>query len=72
MDFETKSFTIKKIQAARIEKNLSQEDLGHLIGRSSQYIECFELGIQKFGILNVLKFCEVLHLDPVEFYADFN
>lgn len=68
---ELKEYIINKIHNARIEKNLSKDALGYMIGRNAEYVDCFELGSQEFGILNILKFCEVLNINPIELYSGF-
>ena len=60
-----------KIKQIRIEKGLSQRDLARLIGRSENYILAIESGEIETKILPLLKFCEVLKINPHTFYGEF-
>lgn len=69
---DLKKFVINKIISLREERNLTQQALGELIGRSAAYIESIESGEKDAQVLQILKFCEVMNVDPSTFYNDYS
>lgn len=64
-------FIIQRIKTIREERNLSQDELGKMMGRNGNYIRGIETGQKNVGILHVIKLCEVLNISPTEFFEDY-
>lgn len=64
-------YTRKKLRQLRIEKGLSLVDIAQLIGRDVGYVHSIETGERLPRVLPVLKFCEVLNVNPHNFYDEF-
>lgn len=60
----------KTIQASRIEKNISQEELGNRLNLSRTAIANWEQGTRRIDIDNYLKLCTILEIDPNETIKD--
>lgn len=60
----------RRIKAARLEKELSQADLGALVGCSNNHISHVEIGQTKVSLPLLMKFSSVLEKDIDYFLLD--
>jgi transcriptional regulator with XRE-family HTH domain len=51
------------LKAVRIERNLSQEKVGELLGLTFQQIQKYEKGANRISLITAIKFCEVMNID---------
>lgn len=61
----------KYIKEVRESLNLSQNDLAALMNNNAQNISAYERGERNPGSYWIHKLCEVLKINPAEFYKDF-
>ena len=57
---------IEKLKEFRKEKNVSNEELATLMGKSRIFIFCIENGRTEFKLMDFLKICEILDISPNE------
>ena len=63
MPFNLKEFG-KRLQVARINKDLTQEELAHMLGVSSTYLSRIECGKVNPKITLLMEICETLEASP--------
>jgi len=51
------------LKAARIKKNLSQEDLALLLGKDQTYVSKYESGIRRLDVVELFDICKVLGIN---------
>lgn len=58
-----------RLRALRMERNMSQEALGHRAGLSPNYVGDVERGTRNLGLENICALAEALGISPREFFA---
>lgn len=59
-----------RVRALRMEKKLSQEDLGDLTGLDRTYIGSVERGERNVSLINIYKFADGLGVSVAELLSD--
>ena len=55
-----------RIRAYRMERNMSQEELGDKLGISFQQIQKYEKGVNRLSVGRMVEICKVLQMTPHE------
>lgn len=59
-----------RLRELRIERGLSQEELGLLADLDRTYISGIERGMRNVGLINVFRIANALNVPPAEFFSE--
>lgn len=59
-----------RLKELRIERGLSQEELGHLANLDRTYISGIERGTRNVGLINVFRIAKALGVPPAALFVD--
>ena len=58
------------IRAARVEREISQEELAHRSGTDRSYVGSIERGTQNPGIVSILRMARAMDMTATELFAE--
>ena len=58
------------IQAARLERGISQEELAHRAGTDRSYLSSIERGAQNPGIISIIRMAHAMNMAATELFAE--
>ena len=58
------------IQAARMQRGISQEELAHRAGTDRSYLSSIERGAQNPGIVSILRVVHAMEMTATELFAE--
>lgn len=56
----------ERVKSIRLERGISQEQLGHLAELDRTYISGIERGVRNVGLVNIVRLAKALEVDPRE------
>jgi transcriptional regulator with XRE-family HTH domain len=59
----------QRVKSVRLERAISQEELGHIAELDRTYISGIERGIRNVSLLNIARLAKALDVEPAELFA---